>query len=82
MVILAIDDIAYTPGALLSHVSFNHLFSAVTALMMTGIGIAGLIYRSEKKAWRNVSWDGLALLALYLLNAYGLFTIGGGSPGR
>jgi cation:H+ antiporter len=82
MVILAIDDIAYAPGALLGHVSSNHLFSAVTALMMTGIGIAGLIYRSEKKAWRNLSWDGLALLALYLLNAYGLFTIGIGSPGR
>jgi cation:H+ antiporter len=82
MVILAVDDLAYFPGSLLDHVSFNHLFSAVAALMMTGIGITGLIYRSEKKVWAIVSWDGLALLALYLLNAYWLFTVGEGFPGR
>jgi cation:H+ antiporter len=76
MAILAIDDLAYAKGPLLSHVSFYHLFSAVTALMMTGIGITGLIYRGQRKAWAAVTWYGAALLALYLLNAYLLFTIG------
>jgi cation:H+ antiporter len=57
-------------------VSFSHLFSAVTALMMTGIVITGLIFRTEKKAWVILSWEGVALLVLYLLNAYVLFTVG------
>lgn len=77
MAILAIDDLAYWKGPLLSDVSSSHLFSAVTALMMTGIGITGLIYRAQKKAWARVSWDGAALLALYLLNAFLLFRLGG-----
>jgi len=76
--ILAVDDLAYTPGPLLAHVSSSHLFSAIAALIMTGIGITGLIYRTEKKAWARMSWDGIALLALYLLNAYLLFTFGKG----
>jgi cation:H+ antiporter len=76
--ILAIDDLAYTRGPLLADVSFHHLFSAIAALIMTGIGITGLIYRTEKKAWATMSWDGIALLTLYLLNAYLLFSFGKG----
>ncbi len=80
--ILAIDDLAYVHGPLLSDVSLYHLLSAVTALMMTGICITGLIYRAEKKAWAAFSWDGIALLAIYLLNAYLLFTFGKGVSGE
>ncbi|HLG22827.1 MAG TPA: hypothetical protein VI382_08420, partial [Candidatus Manganitrophaceae bacterium] len=76
MAILAIDDLFYVQGPLLSDVSSNHLISAISAMMMTGIGITGLIYRAEKKVWATVSWDGAALLILYLLNAYFLFTRG------
>jgi cation:H+ antiporter len=75
MAILAIDDIAYAKGPLLFDVSFYHLYSAVAALMMTGIGISGLIYRGQKRRWSAVTWYGAALLAIYLLNAYLLFTI-------
>lgn len=74
--ILSLDDVAYVKGPLLSHVSASHLFSAVTALMMTGVAVAGLIYRAQKKAWATMSWDGMALLALYLLNAYMLVLLG------
>jgi cation:H+ antiporter len=73
MAILAIDDLAYGKGPLLSDVSFYHLFSTTTALIMTGIGITGLIYRARKKAWAILSWDGAALVILYLINAYLLF---------
>jgi cation:H+ antiporter len=76
--ILAIDDLAYMQGPLLSHVSIYHLFSAITALMMTGICITGLIYRTQKKAWATLGWDGIALLTIYLLNAYLLFIFGTG----
>ncbi|MEW6325575.1 MAG: sodium:calcium antiporter [Nitrospirota bacterium] len=76
--ILAIDDAAYLRGPLLADVSLAHLFSAVTALMMTGICITGLIYRAQRKAWVFVGWDTVALFGLYLLNAYLLFTFGRG----
>lgn len=76
--ILAVDDLAYVRGPLLSHISLYHLFSAATALMMTGIGITGIIYRTQRKALLTLSWEGAALLLLYLLNAYLLFTFGKG----
>jgi cation:H+ antiporter len=76
MAILAIDDLFYTGGPLLSDVSINHLFSSITALIMTGIGITGLVYRARKKAMAVLSWSGAALLILYLLNAFLLFAVG------
>ena len=80
MAILALDDLAFMKGPLLSQVSGMHLFSAVAALMMTGIAITGLIYRAQKKAWVTVSWDGAALLLLYLLNLVLLFALGRPAP--
>jgi cation:H+ antiporter len=80
MAILALDDLAFVEGPLLSHVSSFHLFSAVAALMMTGIAITGLIYRAQKKAWVTASWDGAALILLYLLNAFLLFGVGNTPP--
>jgi cation:H+ antiporter len=77
--VLGVDDLAYRRGPLLSHVSIYHLFSAITALMMTGICIAGLIYRADRKAWGVLGWDGIALLALYFLNAYLLFLVAKGA---
>jgi cation:H+ antiporter len=77
--VLGVDDLAYRRGPLLSHVSIYHLFSAITALMMTGICIAGLIYRADRKAWGVLGWDGIALLALYFLNAYLLFVFAKGA---
>ncbi|TAK06210.1 MAG: sodium:calcium antiporter [Candidatus Manganitrophaceae bacterium] len=80
MAILALDDLAFVEGALLSHVSTFHLFSAVAALMMTGIAITGLIYRTQRKRWGPVSWDGAALIILYLLNLLFVFSSGNSSP--
>ena len=80
MAILALDDLAFVEGALLSHVSASHLFSAVAALMMTGIAITGLIYRAQRKAWVTVSWDGAALILLYLLNLFLLLSSGKPMP--
>jgi cation:H+ antiporter len=80
LAILSIDDFLYLKGPLLSHVSVIHQSSAIAALMMTGIGITGLMYRARKKAWANVSWDGMALLALYFLNAYMIYHLAAGVP--
>jgi cation:H+ antiporter len=79
MAILAIDDLVYVEGFLLSHASFYHVFSAITALVMTGIAITAIIYRPQKKIWVVLSWSGVALITLYLLNAYLLFILATGS---
>jgi cation:H+ antiporter len=75
MAILAVDDLVYGRGPLLWHVSPHHLFSAVTALVMTGIAITGLIYHTEEKTRAIITWDSIALLALYVLNGYLLFRV-------
>ncbi len=75
MNILAIDDLFYTEGALLSYVSPNHIVSGISAIMMTAIAIVGLTYRSEKKAFMRVSWDGLAIITIYLLNMAVLYML-------
>lgn len=69
VLILAIDDFAYLPGAIYAHVSPVHAVSAITACLMSGIVIVALAYRPVSRVWRIASWASLALLALYLINA-------------
>lgn len=69
VLILAIDDFAYLPGAIYAHVSPVHAVSALTACLMSGIVIVALAYRPVSRVWRTASWASLALLVLYLLNA-------------
>ncbi|MEK7851098.1 MAG: sodium:calcium antiporter, partial [Deltaproteobacteria bacterium] len=47
--ILAIDDIFYTKGPILSHVSMSHAITGFMAVVMTGIAVVSLSYRLEKK---------------------------------
>lgn len=76
MVILAIDDIAFTRGPLLAAVSEIHIFSALTAAMMSALVIAGLIFRPQGRVLRGVTWISFGLFALYLINTWILFTHG------
>jgi cation:H+ antiporter len=46
ILILTVDDILYTPGPLLAHVSTTHAVSAISAIMMTGVAIVALLYRT------------------------------------
>jgi cation:H+ antiporter len=71
--IIAIDDICYLPGPLLAHVSPMHTVSSLSALMMTGVTIVGLLYRPPSRLVRAVGWSSLLLFALYLLNTYVLY---------
>lgn len=73
MLILAIDDVFYRSGPLLSHVSASHAGSAVSVLLMTGLVIIGLIYRPGVRLLRTVGWVSIGLIALYLFNAYLLY---------
>jgi len=69
MVVLAIDDIAYPQGPLLSHVSSAHVPTVLIALLMTGIVTVGLVYRPTARPARAVSWVSLALIGAYSANA-------------
>jgi cation:H+ antiporter len=72
--VLAVVDLAYLQGPLLSHVSYAHMMSAFSALMMTGVCIAGLVFRTSKRELGYLSWEGFALLILYLFNAFIIFS--------
>lgn len=69
VLILALDDVAYQPGALYEKVSTLHTISALTAAMMSGAVIVALTFRPVSRVLRLGSWASLTLLSLYLLNA-------------
>ena len=70
MAIIAIDDVLFMDGPILSHVSPIHAVSAMSAVVMTGIAITGLLYRPRARVLRAVGWASLGLFVMYLLNSY------------
>lgn len=62
--ILAVDDVFYTKGALLSHVTANHVITANAAMAMTTLAVIGLTYRAGRKRFR-FAWDSVAIIAVY-----------------
>ena len=69
ILILAIDDLFYLPGPLLFQVAPIHAVSALSALVMNGLAIVGLVYRPQTRVLKTVGWVSLGLLAVYMLNA-------------
>jgi cation:H+ antiporter len=76
ILVLAIDDIAYVKGPILSHVSPVHAVSAFSAMIMTGIVVVGLLYRAKRRAFRYLDWISISLFLVYLLNSYVLYVFG------
>jgi cation:H+ antiporter len=74
--IIAVDDLFYLPGPLLASVAPSHAVSALSAVMMTGVALIGLLYHPRKRVLRTVGWGSLLLLSLYLLNALALYLYG------
>jgi len=77
LLIIAIDDVFYARGALLSHVSAVHAVSAFSMVMMNGVVIVGLLYRPKGRVFRSVGWASLVLVTIYLLNASFLYLFRG-----
>jgi cation:H+ antiporter len=71
--IVAVDDVFYLPGPILAHVSPLHAVSSMSAVMMTGIAIVGLLYRPKTRLFQIVGWASFWLFSFYLLNAYLLY---------
>jgi cation:H+ antiporter len=69
LVILAVDDLFYVRGPLLADVDPAHAATAVTALVMTGLVIVGLVMRPQGRVLRVTSWISIGLVATYVINA-------------
>ncbi len=76
ILIIAIDDIAYTPGSLLADASSLHLISAVSSLIMTGLAVVGIFQGDGKRSFK-LAWTSVFLLFVYVMNSYLLFTLDG-----
>lgn len=76
MIVLALDDLIYLNGPLLTHISPLHAFSAMSAIVMSGVVIIGLVYRPKTPLFVSAGWISLSLFTLYLLNTYVLYLHG------
>jgi len=74
--IIAVDDLFFLPGPILTRVSPLHAVSSVSAVMMTGLTIVGLLYRPKTRLFHRVGWASLFLFSFYLLNTYVLYLYG------
>lgn len=72
MLILSIDDIIYTKGALLSSVSINHALSGLVALLMTAIVGISIVYSTPYKRF-ILGIDAIILVVLYVLLMIALY---------
>lgn len=76
ILIVAVDDLFFLRGPILAHVSPVHAVSAISAMMMSGIVIVGLLYRPKTRLVRAAGWASLLLLGIYLLNSFVLYLHG------
>ena len=74
MAILAIDDLFYVKSPLLAVVDKQHLIAVISAVAMTGLAVAGLIYRSPKKRYR-LSWDTFGIFLVFVVNIVLLYVL-------
>lgn len=76
ILILAIDDLAYVSGPLLSAASPANAITAFAAMVMSGIFIAAMLYKPESRIRGTIGWVSIALLFVYMFSAYAIFLHG------
>lgn len=72
--ILAIDDLFFVKGPMLSFVNQNHIISALFAIAMTSTAIIGLTYRAEKRTL-FLALDSIVMIFLYMANLLSLYML-------
>ena len=72
MFIIFFADLAYRGGPILSVGSQLHAVTALFGLILSGIVIIGLSYRSKRHI-AGIGWDSLIIALVYLVVAYVLF---------
>ena len=73
ILVLAIDDLFFVQGPILSYVAPIHAITAFSTVIMTGCVVIGLLYRPTARPLRIVSWISIALFAVFFLNSYLLY---------
>jgi len=73
MAVIPVDDLLYTQGPVLNAVSTSHMITAGIVIVMTGVFIAGLHFKPRR--FFRLSWCSLALIALFLIQAYLSYTM-------
>ena len=63
--ILALDDILYTKGPILLFTSPNHIIPVLGTIIITAIGIIGIVFKAKKK-WK-LAIDTSLILVVYVL---------------
>ncbi len=72
--ILAIGDIFFIKGHILSFANANNIISALSAISMTVIAIIGIVYRASKRPL-FLSWDSIAILLVFIGNLMLLYIL-------
>jgi cation:H+ antiporter len=73
LAILGFYDLVYLQGSLWANISQIHIFTAVVGMIMTSVAITGLIYHAVSRSRMYITWDGLALIILYLGGMYVIY---------
>ena len=70
LAIVAFDDVLHSAGPIYVDVASSHAGTAGTAAAMSAIVIIALMYRPTKRVWRGLDAPALAMVALYVVNAW------------
>lgn len=70
VVILAIDDLAYRAGPLMSTVSPLHVVTVFASLVMGTIIIAALLTKPRTRVLGTMSWHSILVLIIFALSSY------------
>jgi cation:H+ antiporter len=76
ILVIALDDFAFTEGSFYALVSPAHAVTAFAGSMMAGLCIIGLLYRPGNRFFGVFGWISLCLLAVYLLSSYSIYLHG------
>lgn len=76
ILVIAIDDLAYSKGSLLAAVSPAHAVTAFAGSVMAGICIVALLYRPGNRFFGFFGWASVSLLVVYLLSSYAIYLHG------
>ena len=70
MAIIGVIDLFYLEGSVLSVVSTNHIITAFTAIFMTGVLIAAVYSKYERRVPVIVSWYSVVLIRIFIAGMY------------
>lgn len=74
--LLAAFDVADGRGNVWGALTTGNALAAVAAIMMTGVTIISLIYRASPRTPFRLTWDGAALIVMYLIVMAALYGLG------